>query len=480
MNTIKIENYTADFGESFSLQNINWTLEPNQHWLITGTNGSGKSALSAILAGAGEQRQGSISGLPERVALVSFEAQAELIERELKKDDADIMDVISEGTPVRDILEEEKASNPDFDADLLEELIHKFKLESMLERSFRKLSTGETRKIMLIRALVNKPGLIILDEPFDGLDVDSMAVVHELLQSQIDKTPMVLVLNRFDEMPDFITHIAYVDNGQLHHSVDINDKAAYDDLHQLLHLKTTDLEVPPTDESERPPALNPQDPLVRLKKIRVAYGDNVVLDGADWTINPGEHWQLSGPNGSGKTCLLNLITGDHPQCYTNDIFVFGMQRGNGETIWQIKQYIGYVSTALQWEYRVSISLRNVIISGFHDSIGMYTKSSDKEKQIADQWLQLLGMQDRADQPYNQLSFGDQRLLLIARAMVKHPTLLILDEPCLGLDEINRQLVLALIEKICASGETTVLYVNHHAEDQISGIKQFKQLTKLNA
>jgi molybdate transport system ATP-binding protein len=475
MNKIIVENYSAEFGESFTLSNINWTLEENQHWVVTGTNGSGKSALSAILAGAGEKTSGSITGLPERVELVSFEAQAELIERELKKDDADIMDVISEGTPVREILEEGKDENPDFDAVLLEELIGKFKLEHMLERSFRKLSTGETRKIMLIRALVNKPGLVILDEPFDGLDVDSMAMLNELLASQVDTVPMVLVLNRFDEMPEFITHVAYMDKGQLHHTVNINDKQAYEDLYQLLHLKTTDLKVPETIDTDRPPALNPEDPLVRLSNIKVAYADNEVINGLDWTINPGEHWQLSGPNGSGKTCLLNLITGDHPQCYTNDIFVFGMQRGNGETIWQIKQYIGYVSTALQWEYRVSISLRNVIISGFHDSIGMYTKSSEKEKQVADQWLELLGMKDRADQPYNQLSFGDQRLLLIARAMVKHPTLLILDEPCLGLDDINRQLVLALIEKICASGETTVLYVNHHAEDQISGIKQFKKL-----
>jgi len=156
-------------------------------------------------------------------------------------------------------------------------------------------------------------------------------------------------------------------------------------------------------------------------------------------INPGEHWQLTGPNGSGKTCLLSLITGDHPQCYVNDIRVFGFQRGQGESIWQIKQFIGYVSTQLQWEYRVSTSVRNVVISGFHDSIGLYTKPSDVQKNIADQWLDVLGMRHRANEPFTQLSHGDKRLLLIARAMVKHPPLLILDEPCLGLDDINRQL-----------------------------------------
>ena len=154
----------------------------------------------------------------------------------------------------------------------------------------------------------------------------------------------------------------------------------------------------------------------------------------------------------------------------NDIKVFGFQRGSGESIWQIKQYIGYVSTALQWEYRVGTSLKNVIISGFYDSIGLYTKSTDVQKAIADEWLALLGMADRSGQPFNTLSFGEQRLLLIARAMVKHPPLLILDEPCLGLDDMNRQLVLALIERICRSSETTVLYVNHRLQDRIPGIE----------
>jgi len=291
-----------------------------------------------------------------------------------------------------------------------------------------------------------------------------------------------LVLNRFDEMPDFITHVAYMekvgnDAGRLAFQVDRSDELAYAELYQLLHLKTTDLEVPPADPANPLPELNPDDPLVKLKAITIKYSDAVIVDGFNWTINPGQHWQLSGPNGSGKTGVLSLITGDHPQCYVNDIFVFGFQRGNGESIWQIKQFIGYVSTALQWEYRVSISCKNVIISGFFDSIGMYTKSTDNQKMIADQWLALLGMQDRADVPFNKLSYGDQRLLLIARAMVKHPPLLILDEPCLGLDDMNRQLVLALIEKICEGNETTVLYVNHHAEDQIKGIEHFMAMEK---
>lgn len=474
---ICLENLSVNFDERFHLNNIDWTIEPSQHWVITGTNGSGKSALAAVLAGVGEIESGQLSGLPSRVGLVSFEAQAELIAKELKKDDADIMDVIAIGTPVQEMIFENCA-----DPELAAELVEKFGLSHLLDRAFRKLSTGETRKVMLIRALSSKPDLLILDEPFDGLDADTLAMLQQHLASIIDTTPMVMVLNRFDEMPSFITHVAYLekdghDGGTLAFKVDRNDESAFAELYQLLHLKTTDLQVPETDPASKLPALDPQQPLVKLTDATIKYGDTVIVDKLNWTIESGKHWQLSGPNGSGKTGVLSLITGDHPQCYVNDIFVFGFQRGNGESIWQIKQFIGYVSTALQWEYRVSVSCKNVIISGFYDSIGMYTKSTDNQKKIADEWLALLGMSDRADQSFNKLSYGDQRLLLIARAMVKHPPLLILDEPCLGLDDMNRQLVLALIEKICAGKETTVLYVNHHAEDQIAGIEHYLALEK---
>ncbi len=471
-STLCLQDLNVNFDDRFQLTNINWQITPDQHWLITGANGAGKSALAAVLAGIGDIESGSVTGLPKTVGVVSFEAQAELIAAELRKDDADILDVISEGTPVREMI-------LDFAKDkvLAEQLVEQFGMTKLLDRAFRKLSTGESRKVMLIRALTCNPELLILDEPFDGLDANTLAMLQAHLATLIETVPMVMVLNRFDEMPDFITDIAYVERGQLLNQVKRNDETAYNELYQLLHLKTTDLSVPPADPDTALPPLDPSQPLVRLTDISIKYGDTTIIDKLNWTIEPNQHWQLSGPNGSGKTCLLSLITGDHPQCYVNDIFVFGFQRGNGESIWQIKQFIGYVSTALQWEYRVSTSLKNVIISGFYDSIGLYSKATDKQKQIADQWLELLGMKDRADYPFNKLSYGDQRMLLIARAMVKHPPLLILDEPCLGLDDMNRQLVLALIEKICAGSETSVLYVNHHPEDKIKGIDNYLALEK---
>lgn len=461
---IVLDDLTVDFDGRFRLGEIAWTIKPGEHWLIAGANGSGKSALGAALAGDGTLMSGTRDGVPERVAFVSYERQAELIEAERRKDDADIIDVISEGTPVAEII-----SDVCVDQELGERLIDSLGLRPLLGRAFRKLSTGETRKVMLIRALTSRPELLVLDEPFDGLDHTSLQWLQDHLDSLSDTVPMVIVLNRLDECPEFVTHIAYVDDGRLVHQIERTDTESMRELHQLVHLQTGALELPGSDPAGGLDELNPHEPLVKLSGATVRYHDNTVFEDLHWTIEPHQHWQVTGPNGSGKTCLLSLITGDHPQCYANDIRVFGYQRGSGESIWQIKQYIGYISTALQWEYRVGTSTRNAIISGFFDSIGLYAKASDLQKELADQWLDLLAMTDRADVPFASLSHGEQRLVLIARAMVKHPPLLILDEPCLGLDDLNRQLVLALIERICAQGTTTVLYVNHRAQDQIKGI-----------
>lgn len=456
--TVSFTDCEVRLSDTYALTGLNFVIEPGQGWLLFGANGSGKSALAAAIAGEGEVARGQ-RVCPKQARLVSFEAQRALVEAERRADESDITDEVSIGTTVRTLLE-------DCDQVALQPFLTSFKLEDKLDRGFRQLSTGETRKVLLAQALYSGAELIVLDEPYEGLDAESCETLTQLLEDAATNKTLVLVVNRLSEVPTWITHACLLVGGELVSS----GPADMESIRQFMQLHSQAAEIPRAEHADRVPAL-PPGPLIRIREGRVAYGDEVIFSGLDWQVNPQEHWQVVGPNGSGKTCLLNLISGDHPQCYVNDIFVVGYQRGQGESIWDLKQHMGYVSSQLQIEYRVSINLLNVILSGFYDSIGLYEKASDDQVQVAKAWLELLGLGGRADQPFNQCSYGDQKMLLIARAMVKHPQLLILDEPCLGLDEMNRQLVLALIDKICRSGETTVLYVNHHAEDRIPSIER---------
>jgi molybdate transport system ATP-binding protein len=214
-----------------------------------------------------------------------------------------------------------------------------------------------------------------------------------------------------------------------------------------------------------------------MKDIHVAYGDCVVLDGLNWTVRRGENWAVVGPNGSGKSTLLSLITGDNLQVYANEVRLFGKRRGEGESVWTVRQRIGVVSPELQLRYRKPGTVREVALSGFFDSIGLYRQPDSDQEALADRWLGSLSLTDRAQRPYAHLSYGEKRLVLIVRAMVKSPELLILDEPCQGLDGANRTRVLSLMEEIGNRGDTSLIYVTHHEEEMIPCIGHVLRLVK---
>jgi molybdate transport system ATP-binding protein len=227
------------FNDSFALQDISWSIEPGQVWAILGASGSGKSALAAAVAGAGELLAGERQGVVVDAGVVSLEAQAALLERERLRDDSDLTDVVSPGTPAREMLDEVC-----LDPGLQAELIALFRLEGLLDRGFCKLSSGEARKLLLIRALTSKPGILIIDGPYEGLDAHTVSLVRDLLRRLASELPMLLVINRFDELPDFVTHIALLDKGHLKTTVQTGDTASLATIGQLLHLKTTEIEIP--------------------------------------------------------------------------------------------------------------------------------------------------------------------------------------------------------------------------------------------
>ncbi|MFR0256867.1 molybdate ABC transporter ATP-binding protein ModF, partial [Escherichia coli] len=277
---------------------------------------------------------------------------------------------------------------------------------------------------------------------------------------------LVLVLNRFDEIPEFVQFAGVLADCTLAETGAKEELLQQALVAQLAHSEQLEgVQLPEPDEPSARHALPTNEPRIVLNNGVVSYNDRPILNNLSWQVNPGEHWQIVGPNGAGKSTLLSLITGDHPQGYSNDLTLFGRRRGSGETIWDIKKHIGYVSSSLHLDYRVSTTVRNVILSGYFDSIGIYQAVSDRQQKLVQQWLDILGIDKRtADAPFHSLSWGQQRLALIVRALVKHPTLLILDEPLQGLDPLNRQLIRRFVDVLISEGETQLLFVSHHAED----------------
>ena len=458
---LQIENtiYKISDFRVFTIESL--TINAGDIVAFVGRNGSGKSVLAKALAGDQTVLSGKVINHFKSVAHISFEHLQKIIDDEWKRNNTDMLSDKEDdtGLTTAEIIQEHNQNQA-----LCESLALQFGIADLLNRRFKYLSTGETRKTLICRTLMSKPELLILDEPFDGLDVASRANLAETL-SQLSKQniTIVMVLNRFNEIPPFVKYIGLLANCQLlkYGTKDtILDDVTVKQLANLEHLSNFTL---PEPDEVSVPLPNDLDRII-LNNGFVQYDGKAIINGLSWRVKANENWQIIGPNGAGKSTLLSLITGDHPQGYSNDLTLFGHKRGSGETIWDIKRHVGYVSSSFHLDYRVSLSVENVLVSGYFDSIGVYQTASDKQLKLVKQWLQLLDLTELAEKPFQSLSWGQQRLVLIARALVKHPTLLILDEPLQGLDYLNRELVKNWIDNLIDKGNTQLLFVSHHVED----------------
>lgn len=334
-------------------------------------------------------------------------------------------------------------------------------LETASDRRLRTYSAGEQKKEFLKYCLNQKPDYLILDNPFDHLDQASRKTLVITLEELSKSLGFIQLANRSEDLLAFIENKAQIT----------------DDSFVTKPMETSKKSTEEKNTTQIPKPLHSYDNkdkvLVKMDGVTVSYNERPIVDSIFWTIQQGEFWQLVGPNGSGKSTLLSMITGENPKGYGQELYLFGKKKGSGESVWDIKKNIGTFSTSMTQMFKRNHSLEQMILSGFFDSIGLYTQPTILQKQIAAQWLEVIGMTSLKNKSFLQLSLGQQRVILIVRAVIKHPPLIILDEPLDGLDDHNSVLVTDLINLLIQETNMTIIYVSHRMEPALKPTSVFE-------
>ena len=366
-----------------------------------------------------------------------------------------------------------------------------FGLDSMLDKYVILLSSGELRKMVIASSIFSQPRLLIIDNPYIGLDKEARLQLTNLLQTLSTEhgIQIMLVVNRTKDVPEFITHVVEVND------MTVGEKLTREEYMKKAEKAATDHNNPATDDetgTTGKPATAllseildlPYKPeeyhatnVVDMHNVSIRYGERTILSNLDWTVRNGEHWALTGRNGSGKSTLLSLVCADNPQSYACDITLFDRPRGSGESIWDIKKHIGYVSPEMHRAFRSNVTAERIVASGFSNAVSLYVKPDPKNHDTCCFWMRVFGIEHLAQQSFLKLSSGEQRLVLLARAMVKDPELLILDEPLHGLDESNRLRVKKVIETFCQRSNKTLIMVTHYEDELPACIDHRKTLVR---
>lgn len=332
-------------------------------------------------------------------------------------------------------------------------------------RTLRSLSSGERKKALLEHLLAKQPDFLILDNLFDNLDSTSREALKDVLETRSGNLLLVQFLSRSEDLLECIKNRAFLSGDLLLGFPDYTPEVV-----QIKGERFTGALPPPPDTSPTLPEV-----LIDFRKVDMNYGPTPILSQIDWKIEKGDFWELRGPNGSGKTSLITMIIGDNPKAYGQELYLFGNRKGSGESVWDIKAKIGYFTPALTDRFRGNHTAEAMLISGLLDSVGLYVKPTDQQRTLALSWLALLDLSHLAKIQFRNLSEGHQRLLMCARAMIKHPPVLILDEPTAGLDEASAGLLISLVQKMAAESRTAILFVSHRNEPGLQAPKVMELL-----
>lgn len=496
---ITLENIAVRLRDQPYLHDTSWQINADEHWAVLGPNGSGKTTLAKSIFGGVPVVRGKIihhystsnphspSANFNSIGYVSSDLQRDIIEREKLEDSfRDFSGNIYDITTVADIILDRgrrAPAGPKIEMGKVEAVAAKLGISDYLKRDIKSLSLGERSKALIAKALVKDPQLLILDEPFEGLDLPSRksmaAVIDQLMQ---DSMRVILITHRFDEIAPNISHVLFLRNGKVRHAgkkESVFKPEIIEDVYEIETAKERNSEgrmirdisaiadlTKATVADKQPEA---GQPLIEMKNVTIKYGTSKVLDGFSWTMTPDQNWAIYGPAGSGKTTVLKLILGEILQAYANEIYLFGQRKGTGESIWDIRERVGYISSELQTRYPKDYTVLDTVCSGFFDSYGLYQRCSPEQIELAREWIKLFEVENLMDKNFGHLSHGQKQLILIARAMVKSPVLLMLDEPCDGLDIKNRSKILELIDFIGAHTSTNLIYIPSLEEEIMPSI-----------
>jgi molybdate transport system ATP-binding protein len=485
---LEIKGAAFLLGDRLVFPDTNWVIRQGENWAIVGPNGSGKSLFAVALRGGLPLVQGEVVwrkggridfNAAEGIGLVSFDERHNSLASTVAQSRWNSLE--EESTMlVRDFLSYEavmevnpfevtdvhRQAKPAFER-RRDRAVTLFEIQPLLSRPMLALSNGEHQRVQLAKGWCRARSMLVLDEPFQGLDPRARVEVRSIAaQLMCSTAPVLLLTTHVEELPAQITHVLRLEDCAVKAQ---GSRAAVLSRRGVRTSRSVrEQRLPSSTKPVKGPRM-PGKPLVEMHGVTVTYGGDAVLRDVDWTVREHESWALLGRNGSGKSTLLALIFGDHPQSYSNDICVFGRARGCGDSIWEIKRRIGLVSPELQVHFDGGVDCLQVVCSGFEETVGLFGRVAPARVRAARAWLGKVGLGDRANTAFGAISEGEQRLVLLARALVKKPTLLLLDEPCQGLDATSRRWVNATINHLIQSGGVTVVYVTHREEEIPTGI-----------
>ena len=473
---ITVDGIAVRLRDRWLLNGSSWRINTGEQWAMIGPNGAGKTTLAKAIAGRLPVVQGKIhyhsfGGVSpiDAIAYVASDGRRDFWRRERHLDHArGFAGRFNDPTTVRGLICRHFAGLlPPSDMEIrLADVAGRLNLGSLLDKPALAVSTGEMSRVLVASELIRQPKMLILDEPFEGLDHSGRQDLKEMFDRlAASGLPIILITHRPEEMLPATTHVLTIDRGRVAAAGAVDDPSSSFATGSAATSKKINIRRanrrPVDHQTSR--FFSPE-PLIDMKEVTIRYGDTIVLDRFTWSVSDGEHWAVTGPNGAGKSTILKLITGDCLQVYANRIRLFGKDRGTAQTLWEIRERLGVVSHDLASGYQKRMSALDVVCSGFFDSVGLYHHCDAGQIKTAQRRLAQMDLSALSQTQFNQLSQGQRQMILIARAMVKSPKLLVLDEPCAGLDPENRRMVLSLLEQIGHRGTTGLIFVSHHEKE----------------